>query len=196
MKLHKIIKQKLTEQSQESVIKQMGYSSLKVGRKTLKVFLNTKNVYEWLKEGHYDLKYASEPFIWKLVDVLGIPLDIASTDIEKAKKRYQTLSLMKDPYLRAEANIDRSRVSFFSAMLAFSKGRIDIHKESLVYQSNKEVFTKVGKQVLMHYKEYGGELPVLGKIKYYLYDHTDGNTYRFTIEGKLINENKEIKEEK
>jgi len=97
MKLHKIIKQKLLEHPQDTVIKQMGYGSLKVGSKTLKDFLNSKNVYEWLKEGHYDLKYASEPFVWKLVEVLGIPTDIASTDIEKAKKRYQTLSVMKDP---------------------------------------------------------------------------------------------------
>jgi cobalamin-dependent methionine synthase I len=174
----------------------MGYSSLKVGSKTLKAFLNTKNVYEWLKEGYYDLKYASEPFVWKLVEVLGIPLDIASADIEKAKKRYQTLSLMKDPYLRVEVNIDSSRVSFFSAMLAFSKGRIEIHKESLVYRSHEEIFMKVGELVRKHYRESKGELPVFGKITHYLYDHIDGNRYRFTIDGKLINENKEIKEGK
>jgi len=195
MKLHKIIKQKLTEQSQESMIKQMGYSSLKVGSKTLKAFLNTKNVYEWLKEGHYDLKYASEPFVWKLVEVLGIPQDIANTDIEKAKKRYQTLSLMKDPYLRVEVNIDSSRVSFFSVMLAFSKGRIEIHKESLVYRSNEEIFVKVGERVQKHYKESKGELPVFGKITHYLYDHIDGNTYSFSVKGKLL-EDSECKNKK
>ena len=43
MKLHKIIKQKLAEQLQDTVIKQMGYGSLKVGRETLKAFINSKN---------------------------------------------------------------------------------------------------------------------------------------------------------
>ena len=191
MKLHKEIKQKLTEQSQDIVIKQMGYSSLKVGRKTLKAFLNSKNVYEWFKEGHYDLKYASEPFVWKLVEVLDIPLDLARADIEKAKKRYRAFSLMKDPYLRAEANIDRSRHSFFAFMLGSSKSRIDIDKESLVYKTDEAIFISVGQKIKKHYKEYKGELPVLGKITHYSYDHTDGKTYRFTIDGNLFTEGKE-----
>ena len=188
MKLHKIIKQKLTEQSQESVIKQMGYSSLKVGSKTLKAFLNTKNVYEWLKEGHYDLKYASEPFIWKLVEVLNIPHDTAREDIEKAKKRYRTLSEMKHVYLRAETNFRRNGEFIFALMFASAKGRIAIHQESLVYQSDKDTFQRVEKLIQKHYAEYKGKLPILGKITHYLYSHSDGNTYSFSAEGKLLDE--------
>ena len=196
MKLHKEIKQQLAEQSQDSVIKQMGYVSLKVGRRTLKAFLNSKNVYEWLKWGHYDLKYASEPFVWKLVEVLRIPKDVASMDIEKAKKRYQAFSVLKDPYLRAETNFQRKGQSFILLMLVSAKSRIAIHKESLVYQTDKDIFENIGKRVRKHYEEYKGELPVLGNIAYYLYDHTDGNTYKFTIEGKLLDETKKTKERK
>ena len=196
MKLHKEIKQKLAEKSQDNVIKQIGYRSLKVGRKTLKSFLNSKNVYEWLKEGHYDLKYASEPFVWKLVEVLDISLDSARVDIEKAKKRYRALSLMKDPYLRAETNFKRNRQSIVALMLVSSKSRIDIHKESLVYKTNEEIFENVEKRIKKHYYEYKGELPLLGKIEYYLYDHVDGKTYRFTIDGKLLDQDKETKEGK
>jgi len=196
MKLHKIIKKKLAESSHDVVTKQMDYGSLKVGRKTLKAFLNTKNVYEWLKEGHYDLKYASEPFIWKLVEVLDISFDIAKADIEKAKKRYRTLSAMKDPYLRAETNFRRNGEFIFALMFASAKSRISIHKESLVYKSDEDIFKQIGKKIRNHYKEYKGELPIFGKIKYYRYDHTDGKTYRFTIDGKLFNENNEIQEEK
>ncbi len=196
MKLHKLIKQKLLEHSQDTVIKQMGYRSLKVGRKTLESFLNSKNVYEWLKEGHYDLKYASEPFVWKLVEVLGIPIDIASADIKKAQKRYQAFSEMKDPYLRAETNFRRNGEFIFALMFASSKSRIAIHKESLVYKTDEDIFDGVGKMIRKHYSEYKGALPVLGMIVYYLYDHSDGNTYKFTIEGKLLNENKENKEGK
>jgi len=196
MKLHKIIKKKLAKSAHDVVIKQMDYGSLKVGRKTLKAFLNTKNVYEWLREGHYDLKYASEPFIWKLVEVLDISFDIAKADIEKAKKRYRRLSAMKDPYLRAETNFRRNGEFIFALIFAAAKSRISIHKESLVYKSDEEIFRSVGQKIKKHYVEYKGELPVLGKITHYLYDHTDGKTYRFTIDGKLFNENNEIKEEK
>jgi hypothetical protein len=186
MKLHKIIKQKLTEQSQDSVIKQMGYSSLKVGSKTLKAFLNTKNVYVWLKEGHYDLKYTSEPFVWKLVEVLDISLDIAREDIEKAKQRYRILAEMKHVYLRAETNFRRNGGFMLARMVASAKGRIPIHKESLVYQSDEDTFQKLGKMIRKHYKAYKGELPVFGKITHYLYDHTDGNVYNFSVKGELL----------
>ena len=186
MKLHKEIKRKLAAQSQDSVIKEMGYGSLKVGRKTLKAFLNTKNVYEWLKEGHYDLKYASEPFVWKLVEVLGIPRDIASIDIDKAKKRYQVLLAIKNPYLRAETNFRRNGESIFVLMFLSGKRNISVHKESLVYKTDKDIFRNLGTLIRKHYEEYKGELPVLGKITHYVYDHTDGDTYKFTTEGKLF----------
>jgi len=39
-----------------------------------------------------------------------------------------------------------------------------------------------------HYAVHKGELPVFGKITHYLYSHTDGKTYIFTIEGKLVDE--------
>ena len=184
MKLHKHIKQKLSELSRDAVVKQMGYRSLKVGRKTLKAFLNSKNVYEWLKHGHYDLKYASESFVWKLVEVLGIPTDIAREDIEKAKERYQVMSALKDPYLRAETNFKRNGQSIFLLMLGHGRSRIHMHKESLVYKSKEDIFENVGKMIRKHYAEYKGELPVLGKITYYFYEHTDGKTYKFTIEGR------------
>lgn len=196
MKLHKHSKQKLSKLSQDDVIKKMGYSSLKVGRKTLKAFLNSKNVYEWLKQGYYDLKYTSEPFVWKLIKVLGIPRDIAYADIEKAKKRCQALSGMKDPYLRAETNFQRNRQSIFSLMFGSARSRMPIHKESLVYKTDKDIFQNVGKMIRKHYVEYKGELPVLGKITHYLYDHSDGITYKFTIEGDLLDEGKETKETK
>jgi hypothetical protein len=188
MKLHKIIKQKLTEQSQDSVIKQMGYSSLKVGSKTLKAFLNTKNVYEWLKEGYYDLKYASEPFVWKLVEVLGIPYNTARVDIEKAKKRYWVLSDMKDPYLRAETNFKRNGEFIFALMFASSKSRIYIHKESLVYKSDEDTFQRLREMIQKHYKAFDGKLPIFGKITHYLYDHIDGKKYKFSVEGELLEE--------
>ena len=196
MKLHKLIKQKLSELSRDAVVKQMGYGSLKVGRKTLKAFLNSKNVYEWLKHGYYDLQYDSEPFVWKLVEVLDISTDVATAEIEKAKKRYQVLSVMKDPYLRAKTNFQRTGQSIFSLMFGSVKSRISIHKESLVYKTDKDIFVKVGNMIRKHYSEYKGELPVFGIIAYYLYDHIDGKTYKFTIEGKLLDESKEIKEEK
>ncbi len=106
MKLHKLIKQKLLEHPQDTVIKQMGYGSLKVGRKTLKAL-----------------------------------------------------------------------------MLVSARSRVFIHKESLVYKTDEDVFQNVGKMIRKHYAEYKGELPVLGKIVHYLYEHSDGNTYKFTIEG-------------
>ena len=102
---------------------------------------------------------------------------------------------MKDPYLRAETNFRRNGEFIFALMFASAKSYIPMHKESLVYKSDEDIFKKIGKKIRNHYKEYKGELPIFGKITHYLYDHADGNTYTFTVDGKLFNENNEIKEE-
>ncbi len=101
---------------------------------------------------------------------------------------------MKDPYLRAETNFRRNGQSFISLMLVSARSRIFIHKESFVYKTDEDIFDGVGKMIRKHYAEYKAELPVLGKIVHYLYDHSDGNTYKFTTEGKLLDKIKETKE--
>jgi len=185
VKLDKKIRERLSEISQDSVIREMGYGSMKIGAKTLKTFLNTNSVYVWLKNGHYDMRYSSEPFVWRLVEVLDISLDIASVDIAKAKKRYNLISMMKSPYIQAETNFKRRGESIFALSWAFAKGRIDIDKESCIYRSDEEIFDHIGVKVRRHYARYQGGLPIFGNIIYYIYNHTDGKRYLFDYDGKF-----------
>ena len=72
---------------------------------------------------------------------------------------------MNDPYLRAETNFRRKGEFIFALMFASAKARIPIHKESLVYKTDEEIFTSVGQKIKKHYIEYKGELPIFGKDK-------------------------------
>ena len=97
MKLHKKIKQRLSNRSMEEVIEAMDYDSQNVGLKTINTFLNTKNVYEWLKGSHYDLVHSSESFVRILAKVLDVPDKLIEKEIKEAKKRYAVYAELKTP---------------------------------------------------------------------------------------------------
>ena len=99
MKLHKLIKQKLSNASEDTLLKNMGYQSLKIGKRTLEYFLNQKDIFEWLKNGHYDLKYSSESFVIALSKALSIPAEEYLPKIQKAREKIEMLSKMREPVI-------------------------------------------------------------------------------------------------
>ncbi|RLA57473.1 MAG: hypothetical protein DRQ78_13455 [Epsilonproteobacteria bacterium] len=188
MDLHTLIEEKLLGLSQDSLLKNMGYQNLKTGKQTLLAFLASENIYEWLKYGHYDLKYNSEQFVWKLVKILNIPKDIANEDIEEAKKRYKAFTLMKS-FIWVETDIKEAS-SGFAMMAKGAASKIAIDKESLISKPKHLIFLDIKNIIIKHYADNKGTLH-FDEIKYYLYTHTDGKTYKLTTEGIPFLEKKE-----
>ncbi len=183
MKLHKLITQKLQHITQDTVLKKMGYQS-KVGRKTLQDFLNQKNIYEWIKQGRYDLKYSSETFLLALVKALGISHEVYRPEIKKAKARYQLYSKAKQPVIYAETHFRRYTQNIFALMFASSKKYIHINKEEFIYKDNDYIFEKVGEKIRKHFASSNGTIPIMGAIEFYSFTHTNGVIYKLDTKGR------------
>ncbi len=183
MKLHKTIKQMLSSVSEDTILKSMGYQS-KVGKKTLHNFLGKKNIYCWLKDGHYDLRYSSETFLFGLVKALDIPPEDYQPEIEKAKARYQLYSKAKQPVIYAETHFKRTTQNIFALMFASSKKYIHINKEEFIYKDNDYIFEKVGEKIRKHFASSNGTIPIMGAIEFYSFTHTNGVIYKLDTKGR------------
>ncbi len=183
MKLHKLIKKKLINTHNNVVLKNMGYQSLTVGRKTLNYFLNKKNIYEWLKDGHYDLRYSSETFLLRLVKTLDIPPEDYQPEIKKAKERYRFYSKAKQPIICAETHFKRRNENIYALMLISSKKHIHISKEAFIYKDNNYIFKKVSEKIRKHFASSNGTIPIMGAIEFYTFENINGVTYKFNTKG-------------
>ena len=191
MTLHKKIKLKLKEVQHKALLKKMGYNNLKIGEKTLQAFIDSRSIYEWLKDSHFDMKYGSEKFLIALGENLEIPHVLLNEEIKKAKDRIAITSKMKDPHIGVNTSREASPISFFMFSNLRKSLYIDMQKESLVGKDDQEIFEEVGAMILKHYHENNGEISLLGKILDYTFHHADGHKYTFTIEGVFLEQDDE-----
>ena len=185
MTLHKQIIGKFRYLSHDKVLRDMGYFNLKSGHKTLQKFLDTADIYIWLKKGNYDLKYSSEQFIEKLIETLDLT-SIGRDELNQYYRRLDAISMMrKAPYIFVDTHFKRANQPIFS--LGFMEGRrnIGIDKELLVFKNEKDIFETIGKIVKNHYITSNGKLPLWGKIYNYVYHDTDGKKIIFNPNGTL-----------
>ena len=186
MKLHKIIKQKLNDISEDNLLKSIGYKNLRIGKKTLYSFLKQKNIYKWLQQGHYDLKHTSESFLLGLIRALDIPKKDHQSEIQKAKHRLTIISEMTQPIIFVDTHFERT-IKPILAIAALSRSRyIEINKEKLVGKTDEQALEIVGDIIKKHYSKTGGELRLFGKIQNYIYTHSNGDRYIFNTDGKCI----------
>ncbi len=194
MTLYKQIKQTLEQLSEDEVLRNMGYNNLQKGHLTLKQFLDTGNIYLWLKKGAYDLKYNSEEFLKQLLKAL----DLTSVGKDELNQYYRRLDAIRatrnTPYIYIDTHFKRKGESIFVLAMMGARRNISIDKELLVFKSKSEAFTLVGDIIREHYTVHHGELNLWGKIYNYIYYHTDGSKYIFNTDGTLSQNQGEISE--
>ena len=196
MTLHKQIRQKLEQVSQNDVLRSMGYHNLKVGHKTLQKFLDTDTIYLWLKTGNFDIKHSSEGFLRALIKAVNLPASFAENEIQKSQKRLDHIAEMKEPYIFIDTKFKRKSEPIFVLAILEGRRRISIDKELLVDKSRTEIFEEVGKVIRQHYLSHEGRLDMWGEIYMYVYHHSDGNTYIFNPDGALSEDHEDIPESK
>lgn len=100
MTLHKQITQKLGQTNHDELLRTMGYHNLKAGHRTLQKFLATDNIYLFLKNGSYDMKYGSNEFLKHLLKALDLT-SLGKDKLKQYNRRLDAISAMrKAPYIR------------------------------------------------------------------------------------------------
>ena len=194
MNLFYTIKQTLEQLSEDTVLRSMGYNNLQKGHLTLKQFLDTGNIYLWLKKGAYDLKYNSEEFLKQLLKALDLSSG-GNDELKQYNKRLNAISAMrKAPYIFIYTNFKRAQQPIFVLGLMEGRRNIGIDKELLVFKSELEVFALIGDIVKNHYLESEGKIPLWGKIYNYVYHNSDSKKFVFNTNGVLLQNHSEISE--
>ena len=186
MTLYEKIEQEILKQSQNELLTKMGYHSMHTGQETLKKFLESGGIYEWLKDAHYDLVYGGEMFLLKLTEVLGVSSKEVQDSIVKAQERMIRLEKMKAPYIKAQSDGDKLNIHPVISYTSFLKGSIHLDKEEFADLSEEEAFEKVSQAIRENYEKNSGKLGALGAITGYIYEHTDGKNYMFDVTGNFL----------
>ena len=188
------LKNCIIKKERNSLVQSLGYNKIEKGDKTLEAFLNTKSLYEWIKEGHFDFRYSAEEFLLAVGRECGIEEKQIAQEIEKAKKRQIEIAKLQTPYIFIDTNFKRTTQPIFA--LAFGEGlrRIALDKEELYDLSKEERLSQVSALVVNHYIKNGGELAIWGKIHFYNFHDIDGAIYVFDTEGNLIEKDAEVSE--
>ncbi len=192
MNLLYTIKQTLEHTNHDELLKTMNYHNLKIGHKTLQKFLETDDIYLFLKNGSYDMKYNGEEFLQHLFKALDLA-SVGKDELKQYKRRLDAISAMRNtPYMFIDTHFKRKGEPLH--VLAFIEGKrnIVIDKELLVFKSELEVLKIIGNIVKNHYILSNGKLQLWGEIYNYVYHHTSGKKFVFNPDGTLSQNHSEI----
>ncbi len=185
MTLHDKITAKLHDIDQKALVSQMGYHNKTAGAKSLKKFLETKSIHQWLKKGNFDNHHTSETFLLALCEILDIDREDYIQTIEQSKKRQDAISCMQNPYISIDTGFRRTTQSIIVLMAMGSKNRIAIDKEEIVFKSDDDILKMISQMIQKHYQTTQGKLDMWGEIQHYVYYHVDGKRYFFDTAGML-----------
>ena len=181
MNLLYAIKQALEQTNHDELLRTMGYHNLKAGHKTLQKFLETDDIYLFLKNGSFDMKYNSEAFLKALLKALDLT-SVGEDELKQYNKRLDAIRAMRNrPYIF----IDTKGESTFVLAILACRRRIPIDKEILVFKSEKEILEIIGNIVKNHYVLFDGKLQLWGEFFTYIYHNTDGKKFIFNPNGTL-----------
>ena len=186
MNIHNTIKNQLQFSSKEKIVKQLGYSSIQKGLKTLDSFLESEDLYTWIHSGYYDFKYTAKQFLVKICSILDLSIDEVKKEIALQTSKHKDLKILNSSYIFVNTNFKRTSEPVFALVFLESSRRLKVETAQL------ESISLIVKE---HYIKNNGQLNIWGKIQSYIFHH-DNNTYTFDVNGKLIENNQEVLESK
>jgi len=195
MTLINIINEKLAQNNPDTVLKKMGYRNPDHARERLESLTKAPSIESWLRHSSYDLHYSGKEFLRKLFEVLSLPADALEEELKLFDDKTVALAKMQQPYIYIDTNFKRQSQPIFALAMMEGRRRIPIDKEKSYGRELDKVLKRVGEIIVCrHYRESGGELPMCGRIRRYVYPHSGGRSSVFDTERKLVSENNEIEE--
>jgi hypothetical protein len=187
-KLNKLIE----NTSKNKLIKTLNYNNKTIGFNTLNKFLNTKDIYEWLNNGHYDFKYNSEVYLLKLCKIFEISSKELELEINKARKKINYINNSQTNLkfsLTVRTKWSRTVESITVLSLAGNSLRnLNISKDELYNLNELEELSLVKEKIKEHYLKYKNIVPIFGKVEYFKYISNFNKIYRFKIIENKIEE--------
>jgi len=182
------LKTKLTcciqNQDNQILIKELGYQNFDKGMNTLNKFIETKDIYEWLNNAHYDLVNSSEGLLSKLCLYFDLINDNTILEIEDAKKKIKFLNEFNKSEFSITIQTKWIRTNESITMLSIagsSLKSIRIDKEKLYGLTEEQELEFVKSTLKEHYKKHEGKITIFGNIEYYKYTSNFGKIYRLKI---------------
>jgi len=196
MTLTKIIKKQLTNISQKNLLKAMGYNNIDIGRKTLQSLLDAEDIYSWIKDGHFDLRYTSKQFIIKLCEILEVSDIDYEVILDQYEQRARNISSEPLSYIYVNTNFKRKNEPVFALAIMERIRRVVLDQEILFDMRKEEVIAYVSKIVQEHYRESKGSLKLWGPIQNYVFHYKNEETIIFDVHGNIAKGNVEVSETK
>ena len=184
------LNQKIKNTPKIKLLKILKYNNEKIAFKTIDKFLETKDTYEWLNNGHYDFKYTSEGFLSQLYVEFELYTPEFDLEINEAKKKikYLTEYNKSNFYIKVQTKWVRDGESItILALVGNSLSYISVNKEELYGLSEEKELELVKEKILSFNDKHKGVVPIFGKIEYFKYNSNYGKTKRI-----IVNEKNEI----
>jgi len=124
----------------------------------------------------YDFKYNSAELVRAIAEVLVVQIE---EHLSLAYRRTNHRRKLDNTYIEASTEFQRRGESLLLLMGSQKQRFVKYDKESLVHKNDTEIFEAVNNAIVAHNKKHQGILPIWGKIKYYIYKHSDGVKYTF-----------------
>ncbi len=186
MKAYNTVKTNLKQSSIEVIAKQLGYNSTKTASKTIQSFLDTKNIYDWLNNAHYDLKYTSIGFFNKLCHIYKIDEEDINNELQEYEKIKAEIKKHQYSSIFVNTNFKRKNEPIFALAFLESKRNIRLDTDILLFKTDDEILDLVSEVVKQHYVKNSGGLAIWGNIVNYVYHNSDNKRYIFNTQGIAI----------
>ena len=188
MTLLQLIKQKLQDRSDTKLLASMGYNNLEKGRVTLRSLLDAQELYLWLKEGHFDLRYTGREFVIKLCAILEVSEIDYLVILDQYEQRAREITYTPSSYIFAYTGFRRKNEPIFVLALMERSRRLYLDKEILYNLDEEQRIKYVSLLIQEHYEETKGELTLWGKIKSYVFFFENEKGLVFDTQGQVKEE--------
>jgi hypothetical protein len=181
---YNLLKEIKSSKNQKELIKKLEYKNSKIAIKTINKFIETKDIYDWLNNGHYDFKYNSEGFLSTLCILFELDSQECILEINEVKNKIKYINEYNESKfnLKVQTKWIRTNESItILSLIGNSLLNININPSELYGLSDKEELNLVFEKIKLFNKKNINGLSIFGKIEYYKYQNNYGETRRIFI---------------
>lgn len=182
MTLQNQIREKLAKSDLNTVIKQLGYSS--VEKPLLRINSIIDSPMLSLDKSGFDFHYSTPALIRKLCEILTIPAVLCDSIINETEKSLLAQKQKFKSYLFIETNFERNNQPIFILAAYESRRYLSVHSDVKKLELNEQL-EHIQALLKEHYAQQTS-LEMWGEIKQYVYFYDEQTVVVFSPSGEVI----------